>query len=40
MKTAPLQMQVTMLDYNEFLGRIGIGRIYRGAINVNDWYPS
>jgi len=33
---APLQMQVTMLDYNDFLGRIGIGRIYRGTIQVND----
>ncbi|RNB91102.1 translational GTPase TypA [Brevibacillus fluminis] len=33
---APLQMQVTILDYNDFLGRIGIGRIYRGVINVND----
>lgn len=33
---SPLQMQVTMLDYNDFLGRIGIGRIYRGTINVND----
>jgi len=33
---APLQMQVTMLDYNDFLGRIGIGRIYRGTLNVND----
>lgn len=32
----PLQMQVTMLDYNDFLGRIGIGRIYRGVLNVND----
>lgn len=35
-ETAPLQMQVTMLDYNDFLGRIGIGRIYRGTMNVND----
>lgn len=35
-KDAPLQMQVTMLDYNEFLGRIGIGRIYRGTLQVND----
>jgi len=33
---APLQLQVTMLDYNDFLGRIGIGRIYRGTVNVND----
>ncbi|MCF6093108.1 translational GTPase TypA [Microaerobacter geothermalis] len=29
---APLQMQVTMLDYNDYLGRIGIGRIHRGRI--------
>jgi GTP-binding protein len=29
---APLQLQVTMLDYNEYLGRIGIGRIHRGTI--------
>jgi len=35
-EAGPLQMQVTMLDYNDFLGRIGIGRIYRGVINVND----
>ncbi|MGQ7280328.1 translational GTPase TypA [Brevibacillus thermoruber] len=35
-EASPLQMQVTMLDYNDFLGRIGIGRIYRGTINVND----
>jgi GTP-binding protein len=35
-ENAPLQMQVTMLDYNDFLGRIGIGRIYRGTMNVND----
>ncbi|ERM19256.1 MULTISPECIES: translational GTPase TypA [Brevibacillus] len=32
----PLQFQVTMLDYNDFLGRIGIGRVYRGVINLND----
>lgn len=30
----PLQFQVTMLDYNDYLGRIGIGRIYRGTIKV------
>ena len=35
-KDEPLQWQVTMLDYNEFLGRIGIGRITRGTIHVND----
>ncbi len=26
-----LQFQVTILDYNDFLGRIGVGRIFRGA---------
>ena len=35
-ENAPLQMQVTMLDYNDFLGRIGIGRIYRGTMNLNE----
>lgn len=35
-ENAPLQMQVTMLDYNDFLGRIGIGRIYRGTMSVNE----
>lgn len=33
---APLQFQVTMLDYNDYLGRIGIGRITRGTINRGD----
>lgn len=30
----PLQFQVTLLDYNDYLGRIGIGRIVRGSIKV------
>ncbi|KGX88777.1 translational GTPase TypA [Pontibacillus litoralis] len=30
----PLQFQITLLDYNEFVGRIGIGRIFRGSIKV------
>ena len=32
----PLQFQVAMLDYNDFVGRIGIGRIFRGKIKVGD----
>ncbi len=28
----PLQMQVTILDYSDYLGRIAIGRIYNGRI--------
>lgn len=31
--TQPLQFLVTLLDYNEYLGRIAIGRINRGTIN-------
>lgn len=30
----PLQFQVTMLDYNDYVGRIGVGRIFRGSIHV------
>ncbi|NLP25906.1 MAG: translational GTPase TypA [Clostridiales bacterium] len=31
----PLQMLVSSIDYNEYVGRIGIGRIERGSIKVN-----
>lgn len=30
----PLQFQVALLDYNEYVGRIGIGRVFRGTIKV------
>ncbi|WP_270181733.1 translational GTPase TypA [Alkalihalobacillus sp. CinArs1] len=30
----PLQFQITLLDYNDYLGRIGIGRIFRGTMKV------
>ena len=33
--TAPLQFQPALLDYNEFVGRIGIGRIHNGTIKEN-----
>ena len=33
---APFQMLVSSLDYNEFVGRIAIGRIERGTIRQND----
>lgn len=32
---APLQFQVTMLDYNDYLGRIAVGRVHRGKIALN-----
>lgn len=31
----PLQMLISSIDYNEYVGRIGIGRIERGTIKVN-----
>ncbi|MBR0439944.1 MAG: translational GTPase TypA [Bacilli bacterium] len=32
----PLQLQVSLLDYNDFVGRIGIGTVKNGTIHVND----
>ncbi|MGC8552328.1 MAG: translational GTPase TypA [Phycisphaerae bacterium] len=29
----PLQMQITNIDYNEYVGRIGIGRVFNGVLN-------
>ncbi len=32
----PLQLLVTTLDHSDYVGRIGIGRIFRGTARVND----
>lgn len=32
----PLQLQVSLLDYNDFVGRIGVGTVKNGKIHVND----
>ncbi len=32
---APLQLLISSIDYNDYVGRIGIGRITRGTCNVN-----
>ncbi len=31
-----LQIQITSLDYNDYVGRIGIGRVFRGTLKKND----
>ena len=31
---APLQIQISSLDYNDYVGRIGIGRVYTGTVNA------
>ena len=34
-ETAPLQLLVSSIDYNDYVGRIAVGRIERGTIKVN-----
>lgn len=34
MREGPVQMQVTTLGYSEFVGRIGIGRVFRGTMTT------
>src|SRR5690348_17675722 len=33
---APLQLQISTLDYNSYVGRIGIGRIRRGTVKTGE----
>ena len=33
--SAPLQLLVSSIDYNEYVGRIAVGRVERGTIKVN-----
>ena len=33
----PLQLLVTNIDYNDYVGRLAIGRIFSGAVRVGDW---
>ncbi len=33
-KEGPVQMQATTLDYSDYTGRIGIGRVYRGSLDL------
>ncbi len=32
----PLQVQVSLIDYDDYLGRLGIGRIVNGELKTND----
>lgn len=34
--TSPFQFQPSLLDYNDYVGKIGIGRIERGSVKTND----
>lgn len=33
---APLRLQVSSIDYNDFVGRIGIGRVYAGRLHAGE----
>lgn len=35
-KKGSVQMQITTLDYNDYVGRIGIGRVFRGKLKDSD----
>ena len=35
-RDGPLQMQISALDYNSYVGVIGVGRITRGSIKTNE----
>ncbi len=35
-KDEPLQVLISTIDYNEYVGRIGIGKVERGSIRVNE----
>ena len=32
----PVQMLVTLMDYNDYVGQIGIGRVFNGTISIGD----
>ena len=34
MNEGPVQVQVTTLDHSDYVGRIGIGRVYRGTLDT------
>lgn len=35
-ESMPLQFQPALLDYNDFVGRMGIGRVVNGSVKVNE----
>ncbi|KAA3617883.1 MAG: translational GTPase TypA [Calditrichaeota bacterium] len=37
-KEGTTQMQITSLDYSPYVGRIGVGRVYRGEISASNKY--
>jgi len=36
-EAGPLKILVTNIDYNDYVGRLAIGRIFSGSVKVGDW---
>ena len=36
----PVQILITNIDYDEYIGRIGIGRVERGSVRSGQWLVS
>ncbi len=36
-KGAVLQLLVTNIDYNDYVGRLAIGRVFSGSVKIGDW---
>lgn len=36
-KDATLQLLVTNIDYNDYVGRLAIGRLFSGSVKIGDW---
>jgi GTP-binding protein len=36
-REGPLKFLVTNIDYNDYVGRLAIGRIFSGSVRVGDW---
>jgi GTP-binding protein len=36
LREGTVQLQITSLDYNDYVGRIGVGRVFRGTLNKNN----
>ena len=37
-ENGPTQVQVALLDYNDYVGKMGIGRVQRGTVKVGEQY--
>ena len=36
-KTSPMKLLVANIDYNDYVGRLAIGRVFSGSLKIGDW---